>query len=198
MSQTHVDQQRKVVEKQSEESLNRDLKIIEERALGDYQKMLGQSVLVKAVSGFVGNDSVDINLDPPAKVRIDQTGSDSVHHWNDDGLDPYCDVTLMEPHPALVDVRSFGIHGPCPNLDGKRTEASEIVEVIAKQTSSLPSNDCSPCMRSTNKTTVHRRVCPVVFCPHVSHSLPARICPPSLTCAQQTRSGRFSIEAHAP
>lgn len=110
--------------------LNTDQGVIESKAREDYRHYLGKIVLVNAISGFVGNDSVDIRLAPPAKVLIEATRLESVLRWNDDWLDPYYEVRLIEEHPMLVGVRSLWIHGPCYHLNGKQTEASDIVQEL--------------------------------------------------------------------
>lgn len=111
--------------------------LVEARALFDYNQVLGKTVLVSAISGFVGNDSVDINLDPPAKVRVEKTNEASVKRWNDDWCDPYWEVTLAEPHPQLGDVRSLWISGTCYHVDGRKSEASDVSSVVEEPPSGL-------------------------------------------------------------
>lgn len=95
----------------------------------DYEHFLGKVVSVNAISGYVGNDSADFVLEPPAKVKVLQTSEQCVKRWVDDWCDPVYEVELTEPHPQLVDVRSMWIHGPSRHLNGKQTESSDIVSV---------------------------------------------------------------------
>jgi hypothetical protein len=111
--------------------------VIEARAMVDYEDVLGKTVLVSAICGFVGNDSVDINLDPPAKVRVEKTRETSVKRWNDDWCDPYWEVVLAEPHPQLSGVRSLWISGTCYYLDGQQTEPSDVVSVVEEAPATL-------------------------------------------------------------
>jgi hypothetical protein len=99
---------------------------IEALILADYNALEGKVVEVSAICGFRGDDSVDINLQPPAKVKIDRTSNTSLKRWIDDWCDPVYEVTLVEPHPQLEDVRSFWIHGLSRNINGTSTEASDI------------------------------------------------------------------------
>lgn len=115
---------------QEEGEPNTDPAIIEARAMRDYEQVLGKIVLVSAISGYFGNDSVDIPLPVPAKVRIDTTTESTVKRWCDDWCDPYWEVSLVEPHPALIDVRSLWISGTCRHLDGKRTERSDVLSIV--------------------------------------------------------------------
>ena len=100
--------------------------VIEARVMADYRAHVGREVLVRTVSGYVGMDSVEVHLDPPARMRIDSTPETAVKRWCDDWCDPYWDVTLVEPHPQLVDVRSMWMHGPSHHLDGIRSEGSDL------------------------------------------------------------------------
>lgn len=100
---------------------------IEAKVLADYQKLVGTVVEVAAICGYRLDDSVDISLTPPAKVRIEPTSNTSLNRWIDDWCDPVYEVTLVEPHPQLTDLRSFWIHGLSRHINGVSTEASDIV-----------------------------------------------------------------------
>lgn len=118
--------------------LNSDPAVIEARVLADYQHMLGKTVLVRVVSGYRGNNSVDIRLSPPAKVRIATTEEASLKHWNDDWCDPYWEVEVVEPHPQLVGIRSTWISGSCYHLNGQQTNTSDVISVVNNESSRKP------------------------------------------------------------
>ncbi len=118
--------------------LNSDPAVIEARVLADYQHMLGRTVLVRVVSGYRGSDSVDIRLNPPAKVRIAKTEEASLKHWNDDWCDPYWEVEVVEPHPQLVGIRSTWISGSCYHLNGQQANASDVISVVSNEPSHKP------------------------------------------------------------
>ena len=122
-------------------SLNTDPTLIEARVMKDYAHYLGKDVLVKGICGFVGDDSTDVELSPPAKVRVEATSEQSLKRWIDGWCDPLYEVTLVENHPQLNGMRSLWIHGPSLHLNGKQTEASDIVS-IAEQPK--PRQDDSP------------------------------------------------------
>ena len=94
---------------------------LEKWAFEDYAEVLGKPILVSELTGYVGDNNVDFNLDPPAKVRVVSTSADSIRHWNDDWLDPYWELELLEPHPQLArfSARSLYMFGDSYSLDGK-------------------------------------------------------------------------------
>lgn len=106
----------------------------------DYAHYLGKDVLVNRICGFVGDDSVDIELSPAAKVRAEATNEQSLKRWIDGWCDPLYEVALVEDHPQLNGVRSLWIHGPSLHLNGKQTEASDIVEIAEPQSGNLRGN----------------------------------------------------------
>lgn len=114
----------------AEAAINSDTAAIEAVAVQDYEHYLGKVVLVNAVSGYIGNSSTDIPLNPPAKVRVEATSLQVVKRWIDNWCDPIYEVSLVESHPQLHDVRSLWIYGPSRHLNGKQTEASDIVSVV--------------------------------------------------------------------
>lgn len=113
--------------------LNTDPSVIEAKVMKDYAHFLGKDVLVSRISGFVGDDSTDIELSPPAKVRVESTSEQSLKRWIDGWCDPVYEVALVEDHPQLAGVRSLWIHGPSLHLNGKQTEASDIVSIADVQ-----------------------------------------------------------------
>lgn len=82
------------------------------RAHADYAAAVGTVIDAKCVIGYKGNDSVEVYPDPPARVRVEATPHEDIEHFNDDYLDPYWNVTLVESHPALEGVRSLWVDGP--------------------------------------------------------------------------------------
>lgn len=122
-------------------SLNTDPTLIEARVMKDYAHYLGKDVLVKGICGFVGDDSTDVELSPPAKVRVEATSEQSLKRWIDGWCDPLYEVTLVENHPQLNGMRSLWIHGPSLHLNGKQTEASDIVSMAEQP---IPRQDDSP------------------------------------------------------
>lgn len=106
---------------------------IEEQAWADYTAAQGKIVLVRAVNGYVGMNSAEFFLDPPARVRVGTTRESDVKRWNRCGemwCDPYWEVTLAEPHPQLAGVSSMWIHATSYLLGSDRTEASDVVEIL--------------------------------------------------------------------
>ena len=109
------------------------MKKIEERVWTEYTAALNKIVLVRALNGFKGNDSGDYVLEPPARVRVGKTAESAVKRWDLGGenwCDPYWEVTLVEPHPQLVGVRSMWIHATSYLLGSDRTEQSDVVEIL--------------------------------------------------------------------
>lgn len=92
---------------------------IEAAALAEHESMVGKILLASVVDGYEDDDNCrDFACDPPARVRVMRTARESVLHWNDDWLDPYWDVELVEPHPVLKGVRSMWVFGTSYNVDG--------------------------------------------------------------------------------
>lgn len=106
---------------------------IAEQVLIDYREVAGKVVLLSEVDGYDENDaSVTVWLDPPAIARIDPhvdpENNGSLIRWTDDGqIDPYLDVTILEPHPALAGIRPSWTYGICRSTDGKVEEAHFVV-----------------------------------------------------------------------
>ena len=125
---------------QQDRPLNTDPTVIEAKVMKDYAHYLGKDVLVKRICGYVGDDSTDIELSPPAKVRVETTNEQSLKRWIDGWCDPLYEVALVEEHPQLNGVRLLWIHGPSLHLNGKQTEASDIVEIAEPQSGNLQGN----------------------------------------------------------
>lgn len=91
---------------------------LEQIALAEYWAALGEVIEAGCILAYNDHDdSVEVHLDPPAKVRVDITDEDSILHWNDETwLDPYWDVTPVEDREELRGLRSFWIDGPSHEL----------------------------------------------------------------------------------
>lgn len=100
---------------------------VEALAISEYEVHVGKTVLVNAISGYVGNDSIDINLDPPVKVRVLSTQEQDIRNWVDDWCDPYWDVEIIEPRTELAGLRSTWIRPTSRHIDGTRSEHSDVV-----------------------------------------------------------------------
>ena len=85
-------------------------------AQDDYQTALGTVIEAPCVYGYREEDSVDIQCDPPARVRVIATPPDDLAHWCDDWLDPYWNVELAEPDSRLDGVRSLWVFAPSYNV----------------------------------------------------------------------------------
>ena len=83
-------------------------------ALQQYMDAVDTVIEAECVIGYRDHDSVEVYCWPPAKVRVVATTDieHDIYHWNDNYLDPYWDVELVEPHPQLEGLRSLWIDGP--------------------------------------------------------------------------------------
>ncbi|MDE4914155.1 hypothetical protein PQI07_26150 [Methylobacterium sp. 092160098-2] len=101
-----------------------DKKEIERQAMVDYLQVAGKVVLASTIECYdEGDNSVTAVCDPPAVVRISPYGSrqifEDVLRWTDGmHLDPYYDIEVLEPHPALAGLRPSWTFGPGRGRDG--------------------------------------------------------------------------------
>jgi hypothetical protein len=104
-----------------------DRKALEEMALGDHRKALGTVVESEWIRGFIGDDSKEISCgekDKPFKVLVLDTREEDLRHWTDEILDPYWEVDLAEPHPAIPEgFRSPWVYGPSYELVKEKAAA---------------------------------------------------------------------------
>jgi hypothetical protein len=86
--------------------------------LRDFDEIKGRVLLVSHLTGYKGDDSIDIDLTTPAKVRVSATPESDLFHQIDDWVDPYWNLELVEPHPELADVRSLWMFGHSYSIKG--------------------------------------------------------------------------------
>jgi len=102
---------------------------IEQQVLEEYHNVAGKVVLISEVECYdEDGDSVTVTCDPPAVARIDVLstidGNNLLHWMDNEWLDPYLDVTILEPHPAFADVRPSWTFGTCRSSTGEVEAAS--------------------------------------------------------------------------
>lgn len=148
--------------------------VIEELCLADYEAHKYKILLASIVSGYVGETSADILCDPPARVRVMGTSKNDITHWPDDEwCDPYWDVELIEPHPALENARSLWVFGISHNIHN---------EIMGSRDWRLDENQ-EPPYQPREPLLPKNEVCPPVTrtlmtaCPHCGASLAITIGP---------------------
>jgi hypothetical protein len=87
----------------------------ERLAEADFLRVAGKVIITREGSGVTGHnehgDSVEVFGE--FRVIVDRTSPhDDLHHWNDEFLDPYWNVTPAEDYPELRGLRSFWTFGP--------------------------------------------------------------------------------------
>jgi hypothetical protein len=104
---------------------------LEKWALEDYKKVVGKTFFVQEFSAYVNSEfmpyeSVDFSLEEPVKAKVVGTSEADVLHWNDEWLDPYWDLEILEipaamlaEHPKLAKMASVYMFGDSYSLDGK-------------------------------------------------------------------------------
>jgi len=99
-----------------------------------HNTLIGKTVKVRAISGWTTGqyeDTVNRRCDPPIHVRIEKTANDDLCRWLDGHLDPFYDVTPLEPErlDGCTDLRSCWIYGHGFGPNGE-VELGDIVEVV--------------------------------------------------------------------
>ena len=98
------------------------------KVMADYEAVVGNEIEVCKISGYDENDnSHDIVLTPPAKVRVLKTDRSSIVRWCDEWMDPCWDVEAVDAHPQLEPMRSLWVYGISYHPDGG-TERSDLAQ----------------------------------------------------------------------
>jgi hypothetical protein len=85
-------------------------------ALETFKKHRGKVLLVRFLDGYRGNDSCVQEFNPPVRVKVVETSRTDILHWNDDYLDPYWDVAVLDGNrEELNGLRSTWVNGPSIN-----------------------------------------------------------------------------------
>lgn len=100
---------------------------LEAEAMQEYQALLGKNVLVHAISGYIGNDSVDLKLKEPVLVKVQPTTPDCIRRWHDTWLDPVMEVAIVAPTDEVRDLRSAWVYGTARHVNGS-IEQSDLVK----------------------------------------------------------------------
>lgn len=102
------------------------MKDIEQKALADFEALVGKVVLVGVVQGYRDERSEEISLAAPVFARIlpyDERGlREDVVRWMDhDVIDPVYDIEVLSKHPDIEGLSSTFVYGKTYFADG-RTE----------------------------------------------------------------------------
>lgn len=114
-------------------------KELERQAMVDYLQVAGKVVLACEVECYdATGTSVTVACEPPAVLRVFPYSSSQIFgdvlRWSDDThLDPYYDISVLEPHPAFDGVRPSWMYGTCRCLDGTVDQAGFVVADEALQ-----------------------------------------------------------------
>lgn len=99
---------------------------IQKWALEDHAQMVGKTIFVRQFTAYYMDGSVDFSLEEPVKAKMLPTPEMDILHWNDDWLDPYWDLEILEipkkmlvDHPKLANITSPYMFGDSYSLDGK-------------------------------------------------------------------------------
>jgi hypothetical protein len=106
---------------------------VEAKALAEHASYVGKEVLAQAISGYFLNDAFDIVLSPPLRVRVEQSPNGDICRWRDEWLDPVWDVTPVESHPQLANLRSFWVHGTSYHRDGRIQPGELLLKPISAE-----------------------------------------------------------------
>jgi hypothetical protein len=123
-------------------------KELEQRVIDDHAKVCNRVILLPIGTSGTGylkdscecDDTGDFTLDTPAIVRVSETDEDnsSLLRWQDDHIDPYWDIWVLESHPQLDKYRSVWIDGRSycadPNGEHGKPIGYELVADIIEAT----------------------------------------------------------------
>lgn len=110
---------------------------LEASAMAEFRAAVGTVRETRCLMGMNGMDSVEVYADgrviggmgtvrppwpnmPPFKVRVVETPDSEIRHWNDNHLDPYWNVVLVDPHPAIpagINLETLWIDGPSSSYE---------------------------------------------------------------------------------
>ncbi len=84
-----------------------------EAAQRDYAGALMTVIKPDVITGYIGNDSVDIETKGRVEVRVIQTSAWDIAHNTGGFIDPYWNVEVVsDPDGLLANVRSIWVFGP--------------------------------------------------------------------------------------
>jgi hypothetical protein len=103
---------------------------VERKVVADHEAVMGKVCLCRYIIGYVGDsdDQTEIALDPPVLVVVDGPSKPEhgLFHDTGDHMDPYWDVTPIEPvDPRVANVRSCFSHGPSYDLNTGEMESRD-------------------------------------------------------------------------
>jgi hypothetical protein len=101
-----------------------DREAAETLALETFRSHKGKVLLVRFLDGYRGNDSCTQEFNPPIRVKVVETNRFDIIHWNDDYLDPYWDVAVLDHRQELNGLRSTWVNGPSINIPTGQVEQS--------------------------------------------------------------------------
>ena len=100
---------------------------LEAESVREYKALLGKMIWVYAISGYIGDHSVDLKLKTPLQVRVEKTADDCIARWNDEWLDPVMEVSIVTPTDEVANLRSTWVYGTCRHPNGS-IEQSDLVQ----------------------------------------------------------------------
>lgn len=85
--------------------------VLEARVRRDHLAAVGKIHKCNYLVGYVGDDQVEVMLDPPILVTVDKETSGLMHDTGTH-LDPYWDITPVVPDKRIAHLRSLFTYGP--------------------------------------------------------------------------------------
>ncbi len=89
----------------------------ENHAIAEFRSVVGRTLRVQHINGYVGNDSVSWCLIVPLRVRVLPMSREAILRWNGSWLDPFWDVEIIDPPEELQLLRGPSVDGTS-YLDG--------------------------------------------------------------------------------
>jgi hypothetical protein len=100
---------------------------LEAEAIREYEALRGKCVHVYAISGYIGNNSVDAKLKEPVLVKVEATSRDCIRRWHESWLDPVMEVSIVNPTDEVQELRSTWVYGTARHANGS-IEQSDFVK----------------------------------------------------------------------